>query len=43
MSDLSISKKGLSMIAGFESFAPKAYYCPAGVLTHTREPKQTTA
>lgn len=33
MSDLSISKKGLSMIAGFESFAPKAYYYPAGVLT----------
>ena len=33
MSDLSISKDGLSMIASFESFAPKAYYCPAGVLT----------
>lgn len=33
MSDLSISKEGLAMIASFESFAPKAYYCPAGVLT----------
>ncbi len=33
MSDLNLSKKGLSMIASFESFEPKAYYCPAGVLT----------
>ena len=33
MSDLTISQNGLSMIASFESFEPKAYYCPAGVLT----------
>ena len=33
MSDLTISENGLSMIASFESFEPKAYYCPAGVLT----------
>ena len=33
MSDLTISKNGLSMIASFEGFEPKAYYCPAGVLT----------
>lgn len=30
---MTTSKKGISLIKFYEGFQPKAYYCPAGVLT----------